>query len=184
MEYFVKREVRAGWSQYKATAYVFHGQKVQGKYSSLTFRDTHGEAIAGTAWEAMTALCHDAQHDVGDTNYKYFPRMKIGTWVITCAPVEPYVPKRVMEHTQDLALDLSHRLQSAFEEIERLENGATRIKRTLKNYQRAVSDRSGEENSIDVRTWTTMSPIRFHTRYPPAKRCRTDDTRRTVSGNG
>jgi hypothetical protein len=87
---------------------VFDGQEVVGKHACPAPRVTYAEAMADTAWQALTSWNRSRHRDVKDSIYALYPRRKKGAFKFS--RVDPQIFRGAMAHSTSLYLDLGDHL--------------------------------------------------------------------------
>jgi hypothetical protein len=114
----IKRVPCPGREESKAIMEIISGPNVLSHHKGLAFRTTYQDAVADTAWQAITTYnyrCHDERRN---TVYYLLPQRKKNKFK-TCR-VKADVPRMLMVHHQDVFVEMSTHLQTAQQEIQKL----------------------------------------------------------------
>jgi hypothetical protein len=114
-EFRIKRVPRPGREEYKAIVEIFSRPNVLSRHKSPTFRATYQDAIADTAWQAITTYSHRYHDDLKNTIYHLLPQRKKSKF--KASGVKADVPGILMVHHQDMSVEMSTHLQVAQQEI-------------------------------------------------------------------
>jgi hypothetical protein len=114
-EFRIKRVSRPGWKEYKAIMEIFSGPNVLSRHKGLAFKATHHDAVANAAWQAITTYNRTYHEELKNTIYHLLPQRKKNK--IKTNGVKADVPRMLMVHHQDVAVEMSTHLQVAQQEI-------------------------------------------------------------------
>jgi hypothetical protein len=117
-EFKVKRVLHPGRDKYKAIVEILNGPNVLSCHQGLAFRATHQAAVGDAAWQAITTYNSEYHDKLKNTVYHLLPQRKKGKF--KASGVKADIPRMLMVHHQDIALEMSTRLQAAQWEIQSL----------------------------------------------------------------
>jgi hypothetical protein len=84
-------------------------------HKGSSFRATYQDAVADAAWQAITTYNRRYHEDLKNTVYHLLPQRKKNKF--KTFGVKADVPRMLMVHYQDVAVEMSTRLQAAQLEI-------------------------------------------------------------------
>jgi hypothetical protein len=88
---------------------------VLSRHKGSSFRATYQDAVADAAWQAITTYNRRYHEDLKNTVYHLLPQRKKNKF--KTFGVKADVPRMLMVHYQDVAVEMSTRLQAAQLEI-------------------------------------------------------------------
>jgi hypothetical protein len=118
LEFRIKKVPRAGWEEYKAIMEIFSGPNVLSRHKGPTFRATYQDAVANVAWQAITTYNRRYHEEIKNTIYHLLPQRKKNKF--KTSGVKAHVPRMLMVHHRDMAMEMSTRLQAAQQDIWKL----------------------------------------------------------------
>jgi hypothetical protein len=114
-EFRIKRISCPGREEYKAIMEIISGPNVLSRHKGPTFRTTYPDAVADTAWQAITTYSQRYHDKLRNTVYHLLPQRKRNQFKVSA--VKDDVPRMLMVHHQDVVVEMSTRLQTAQQEI-------------------------------------------------------------------
>jgi hypothetical protein len=75
-EFRIKRISRPGWEEYKAIVEIISGPNVLNRHKGPVFRTTYQDAVADTAWQAITTYSRRYHDELRNTVYHLLPQRK------------------------------------------------------------------------------------------------------------
>jgi hypothetical protein len=115
LEFRIKRVSHPGREEYKVIVEIFSGPNVLSRHKGSSFRATYQDAVADIAWQAITTYNRRYHEDLKNTVYHLLPQRKKNKF--KTFGVKADVPRMLMVHYQDVAVEMSTRLQAAQLEI-------------------------------------------------------------------
>jgi iron-sulfur cluster repair protein YtfE (RIC family) len=91
---------------------------VLSRHKGPAFRTTYQDALADAAWQAITTYSRRYHDELRNTVYYLLPQMKKNKFKVS--GVRADVPRMLMVHLQDVFVEMSTRLQTAQQEIQKL----------------------------------------------------------------
>jgi iron-sulfur cluster repair protein YtfE (RIC family) len=91
---------------------------VLSRHKGPAFRTTYQDALADAAWQAITTYSRRYHDELRNTVYYLLPQMKKNKFKVS--GVKADVPRMLMVHLQDVFVEMSTRLQTAQQEIQKL----------------------------------------------------------------
>jgi hypothetical protein len=141
-EFRIKRVLRPGWEEYKAIMEIFSGPNV--------LRATYQDAVADPAWQVITTNNRKYHEVLKNTVYHLLPQRKKNKFKTSGVNVD--VPRMLMVHRQDMAVEMSTRLQAAQQEIQKLHDLLRDSDATIRGYQRMVASEASDLYACDTYT--------------------------------
>jgi hypothetical protein len=114
----IKRIPCPGREEYKAIMEILSGPNVLSRHQGPAFRTTCQDAVADTAWKAITAYSRRYHDELRNTVSHLLPQRKKNKFMVSGVRVD--VPRMLMVHHQDVFVEMSTRLQTAQQEIQKL----------------------------------------------------------------
>jgi hypothetical protein len=112
---------------------IINGPNVLSCHQGLIFRATHQAAVGDTSWRAITTNNHE-YHDMLKNNvYHLLPQRKKNKF--NDSRVKADIPRMLMVHHQDVAVEVSTHLQAAQWEIQSLRDQLRGSDATIREYQ-------------------------------------------------
>ena len=164
-EFVIKRVPRPGRDTYTARVDIYDLQHLLSTHYNPTPWLTEDGAVSDAAWEAVTYYSYVYRHRLTGSVYALFPRRRRGRGDYTLAPLPAEVPRRDTIYSQDMALNLSDRLQSALGEIRALEEMLRNTEATLRARLRMQQGEDSDLYSSEACTWIATSPDRGRPEY-------------------
>jgi hypothetical protein len=154
-EFRIKRIPRPGQEEYKTTMEILSGPNVLSRHKGPAFRTTCQDAVADTTWQAITTYSRRYHDELRNTAYHLLPQRKKNKFKIS--EVKADVPRMLMVHHQDVFVEMSTRLQTAQQEIQKLYDQLRDSEATVRAYQRMVAGEASDLYAFDTCTWSTTS---------------------------
>jgi hypothetical protein len=107
----IKRVPRPVREEYKAMMEIFSGPNVLSHHKGPTFRATYQDAVADTAWQAITTNSHKYHEELKNSIYHLLPQRKKNKF--KTSRVKADVLRMLMVHHQDVVVEMSTHLQAA-----------------------------------------------------------------------
>jgi hypothetical protein len=107
-EFRIKRAPHPGREEYKAIVEIFSGPNVLSRHKGPAFRATYQDAVANAAWQAITTYNRRYHEELKNTVYHLLPQRKKNKF--KSSGVKADVPRMLMLHHQDVAVEISTRL--------------------------------------------------------------------------
>jgi hypothetical protein len=117
-EFRIKRILRPGREEYKAIVEIISRPNVLSRHKGPASRTTYPDAVADVAWQAITTYSQRYHDELRNTVYHLLPQRKRNQFKVF--GVKADVPKMLMVHHQDVVVEMSARLQTAQQEIQKL----------------------------------------------------------------
>jgi hypothetical protein len=154
-EFRIKRVLWPSREEYKAIMEIFSGPNVLSSHKGLAFRATYQDAVATTTWQAITSYDHRYHEELKNTVYHLLPQRKKNKF--KTFGVKADVPRMLMVHHLDVAVEMSTRLQAAQQEIQKLHDQLRESDATIRGYQRMGAGESCDLYTSDTYTWSATS---------------------------
>jgi hypothetical protein len=156
-EFRIKSVSRPRWEEYKAIIEIFSGPNVLSRRKGPAFRATYQDAVANAAWHAITTYNRRYHEELKNTIYHLLPQRKNK---FKTSGIKADVPRMLMVHHRDVAVEMSTRLQAAQQEIQKLHDQLRDFDATIRGYQRMVAGEANDLYTSDTYTWsfTTSGP--------------------------
>jgi hypothetical protein len=134
---------------------IISGPNVLSRHKGPAFRTTYQDAVADAAWQAITT-CSCRYHDeLRNTVYYLLPQRKKNKF--KASRVKTNVPRMLIVHHQDVFAEMSTRLQTAQQEIQKLRDQLRDSDATVRAYQRMVAGEASDLYASDTYTWSATS---------------------------
>jgi hypothetical protein len=154
-EFRIKRISRPGWEEYKAIVEIISGPNVLSRHKGPAFRTTYPDAVANTSRQAITTYSRRYHDELRNTVYHLLPQRKKNQFKVS--GVKADVPKMLMVHHQDVVVEMSTRLQTTQQEIQKLRDQLRDSDTTIRAYQRMVAGEASDLYASDTCTWSATS---------------------------
>jgi hypothetical protein len=138
----IKRILRPGREEYKAIVEIISGPNVLSRHNGPAFRTTYLDAVADAAWQAITTFRRRYHDELKNTVYHLLPQRKRNQFKVS--GVKADVPRMHMVHHQDVVVEMSTRLQTAQQEIQKLRDQLRDLDATVRAYQRMVAGEASD----------------------------------------
>jgi hypothetical protein len=156
-KYRIKEVPRPGWVKFKAVAEIFLESRVLCRHKGPTFRVSHSDAMADTAWQAITSWVRSNKSRLQNSIHRLLPYRKKDQF--KAYGVKKDVPSMEMVHHQDVMVELSTRLLAAQREIETLRIQLRNADATIQGYMRMVDGQASDLYASNMDTWSATSSI-------------------------
>jgi hypothetical protein len=153
-EFRIKRVPRLGREEYKAIIEIFSRPNVLSRQKGLAFRATYQDAVANAAWQAITTYNRRYHEELKNILYHLLPQRRKSRF--KTYGVKADVPRMLMVHHQNMAVEMSTSLQVAQREIQKLHDQLRDSDVTIRGYQRMVAGEADLYTS-DTYTWSATS---------------------------
>jgi hypothetical protein len=110
LEFGIKRVLCPGQEEYKAIMEIISGPNVLSRHKGLAFRTTYQDAVADTAWQAITTYSCIYRDELRNTIYYLLPQRKKNKFKTSAVNAD--VPRMLMVHHQDVFVEMSTHLQT------------------------------------------------------------------------
>jgi hypothetical protein len=117
-EFRIKRILRPGREEYKAIVEIISGPNVLHRHKGPAFRTTCQDAVADAAWQVITTYSRRYHDELRNTIYHLLPQRKRNKFKVS--GVRTDVSRMLMVHHQDVFVEMSTRLQTVQQEIQKL----------------------------------------------------------------
>jgi hypothetical protein len=121
-EFRIKRILCPGREEYKANMEIISGPNVLSRHKGPAFRTTCQDAVADAAWQAITTYSCRYHDELRNTIYHLLPQRKKNKFKVF--GVRADVPKMLMVHHQDVFVEMSTRLQTTQQVIQKLRDSS------------------------------------------------------------
>jgi hypothetical protein len=121
-EFRIKRIPCPGREEYKANMEIISGPNVLSRHKGPAFRTTCQDAVADAAWQAITTYSCRYHDELKNTIYHLLPQRKKNKFKVF--GVRADVPKMLMVHHQDVFVEMSTRLQTTQQVIQKLRDSS------------------------------------------------------------
>jgi hypothetical protein len=154
-EFRIKRISCPGREEYKAIMEIISGSNVLSRHKGPAFRTTYQDAVADAAWQAITTYSRRYHDELRNTIYHLLPQRKKNKFKVF--EVKADVPRMLMVYHQDVFVEMSTRLQTAQQEIQKLCDQLRDSDVTVRAYQRMVAGEACDLYASDTCTWSATS---------------------------
>jgi hypothetical protein len=154
-EFRIKRILHLCREEYKAIVEILSGPNVLSRHMGPAFRTTCQDAVADAAWQTITTYSHRYHDELRNTIYHLLPQRKKNKFKVF--GVKADVPRMLMVHHQDVFVEISTRLQTAQQEIQKLYDQLRDSDATVRAYQRMVAGEASDLYASDTCTWSATS---------------------------
>jgi hypothetical protein len=154
-EFRIKRISRPGREEYKAIVEIISGPNVLSRHNGPAFRTTYPDAVVDAAWQAITTYSRRYHDELRNTVYHLLPQRKRNQFKVS--GVKADVPRILMVHHQDVVVEMSTRLQTAQQEIQKLRDQLRDSDATIRVYQRMVAGETSDLYTSDTCMWSATS---------------------------
>jgi hypothetical protein len=154
-EFRIKRILHPGWEEYKAIVEFISGPNVLSRHKGPAFRTTYQDVVANAAWQTITTYSQRYHDELRNTVYHLLPQRKKNNFKVS--GVKADVPRMLMVHHQDVFVDMSTRLQTAQQEIQKLRDQLRDSDAAIRAYQRMVAREASDLYASDTCTWSATS---------------------------
>jgi hypothetical protein len=154
-EFRIKRIPRPSREEYKAIVEIISGPNVLSQHKGPSFRTTCQDVVADAAWQAITTYNHRYHDEMRNTIYYLLPQRKKNKFKVS--GIKANVPRMLMVHHQDVFVEMSTRLQTIQQEIQKLHDQLRDLDATVRAYQRMVASEASDLYASDTCTWSATS---------------------------
>jgi hypothetical protein len=155
LKFKIKRVLRPGREEYKAIMEIFSLPNVLSRHKGPAFRATYQDVVADAAWQAITTYNRRYHEELKNTVYHLLPQRKKNKF--KTSGIKEDVPKMLMVHHQDVAVEMSTRLQAAQQETQKLRDQLRDSDMTIRGYQRMIAGEANDLCASDTYTWSATS---------------------------
>jgi hypothetical protein len=155
LEFRIKSDLCPGREEYKAIVEIFSGPNELSHHKGPSFRATYQDVVTDAAWQAITTYNHIYHEELKNIIYQLLPQRKKNRF--KTSGVKADAPRMLMVHHQDVALEMSTRLQAAQQEIQKLCDQLRDSDATIGGYQRMVAGETSDLYASDTYTWSATS---------------------------
>jgi hypothetical protein len=134
---------------------IISGPNVLSRHKGPAFRTTYRDAVADAAWQAITTYSRRYHDELRNTIYHLLPERKKNKFKVS--GVKADVPRMFMVHHQDVFMEMSTRLQTAQQEIQKLYDQLRDSNAMVRVYQRMVAGEASDLYAFDTCTWSATS---------------------------
>jgi hypothetical protein len=134
---------------------IISGPNVLSHHKGPAFRTTYQDAVADAAWQAITTYSHRYHDELSNIVYHLVPQRKKSKFKTSGVKVD--VPRMLMVHHQYVFVEMSTRLQTAQQEIQKLRDQLRDSDATIRAYQRMVAREASDLYASDTYTWLATS---------------------------
>jgi hypothetical protein len=162
--YEIKEVPHSGRVEFKAIAEIFFRSRVLYRHKGPAFRTSHSDAVADTAWQAITSWVRSNKSRLQNSVHYLLPYRKKDQF--KAYRVKRDIPRMEMVHHQDVAVELSARLLTTQHEIETLRTQLWNADATIRGYMRMVEGQASDLYASDTDTWTATSSVQGSSKEP------------------
>jgi hypothetical protein len=134
---------------------ILSGSNVLSHHQGLAFRATNQAVVGDTAWQAITTYNREYHDKLKNIVYHLLPQRKKDKFKASGFKAD--IPRMMMVHHQDIAVEMSICLQAAQWEIHSLRDQLRDSDATIRVYQRMVAGEASELYASDTDTWLATS---------------------------
>jgi hypothetical protein len=134
---------------------IINRPNVLSRHKGSAFRTTYQDAVADVAWQAITTYSRRYHDELRNTIYYLLPQRKKNKF--KSSGVKTDVLRMLMVHHQDAFVEMSTRLQTAQQEIQKLRDLLRDSNATIRAYQRMVAGEASDLYASDTCTWSATS---------------------------
>jgi hypothetical protein len=131
-----------GQEEYKAIMEIISGPNVLSQHKGPAFRTAYQDAVADAAWQVITTYSRRYHDELRNTVYYMLPQRKKNKFKVS--GVKADVPRMLMVHHQDVFVQMSTRLQTAQQEIQKLRDQLRVSNATVRSYERMVAGEASD----------------------------------------
>jgi hypothetical protein len=154
-EFRIKRIPCPGREEYKTIVEIISGPNVLNRHEGPAFRTTYQDVVVDTAWQAITTYSWRDHDELRNTVYHLVPQRKRNKFKVSGAKAD--VPRMLMVHHQDVFVEMSTRLQTGQQEIQKLCDQLRDLDATVRAYQMMVAGEASDLYASDTCTWSATS---------------------------
>jgi nicotinamide mononucleotide adenylyltransferase len=134
---------------------IISGPNVLYRHKGSAFKTTYHDAVADTAWQAITTYSRRYHDELRNTIYYLLPLRKKNKFKVSWVKAD--VPRMLMVHHQDVFVEMCTHLQTAQQEIQKLHDQLRHSDATVRAYQRMVAGEASDLYTSDTCTWSATS---------------------------
>jgi hypothetical protein len=134
---------------------IISGPNVLSRHKGPTFRTTYQDAVADAAWQAITTYSRRYHDERRNTVYHLLSQRKKNKFKVS--RVKADVPRMLMVHHQDVFVEMSTRLRTAQQKIQKLCDQLRDSDAMIRAYQRMVAGEASDLYASDTYTWSATS---------------------------
>jgi hypothetical protein len=134
---------------------IISGPNVLSRHKGPAFRTTYQDGVADAAWQTITAYSRRYHDELRNAVYYLLSQRKENKF--KASGVKADVPRMLMEHHQDVFVEMSTRLQTAQQEIQKLCDQLRDSDVTVRSYQRMVAGEASDLYASNTYTWLATS---------------------------
>jgi hypothetical protein len=162
--YRIKEVPRSGWVEFKAIAEIFFGSRILCRHKGPAFRTSRSDAVADAAWQTITSSVRSNKSWLENLVHYLLPYRKKDQF--KAYGVERDTPRMEMVHHQDVAVELSTHLLTAYQEIETLCAQLRNADAIIRGYRRMVEGQASDLYASNIDTWTCTSLVQSSSKEP------------------
>jgi hypothetical protein len=162
--YRIKEVPRLGRVEFKAIIEIFFGSRVLCRHQGPAFRISRSDAVAVTAWQAITSWVRSNKSRLQNSVHSLLPYRKKDQF--KAYGVKKDIRRMEMVHHQDVTVELSTRLLVAHREIETLHIQLRNADATIWGYIRMVEGQANDLYASDTATWSATSSVQGSGKEP------------------
>jgi hypothetical protein len=151
----MKRILRPGREEYKAIVEIINGPNVLSHHKGPAFKTTYQDAVADAASQVMTTYSRRYHDEMRNTVYYLLPQRKKNKFKASGVKVDVF--RMLMVHHQDVFVEMSTRLQTTQQEIQKLRDQLRDLDAIIRAYQRMVASEASDLYASDTCTWSATS---------------------------
>jgi hypothetical protein len=154
-EFRIKRISHPGREEYKAIMEILSGPNVLSRHKGPAFRTTCQDEVADAVWQTITTYSRRYHDELRNTVYHLLPQRKKNKFKVS--GVRADAPRMLMVPHPDVFVEMSTRLQTAQQEIQKLCDQLRDSDATIRAYQRMVAGEANDLYASDTCTWSATS---------------------------
>jgi hypothetical protein len=143
--------------EFKAIVEIFFGSRVLCRHKGPAFRTSRSDAVADTAWHAITSWVHSNKSRLQNSIHYLLPDKKRDQF--KAYGVKKDIPRMEMVHHQDVTVELSTHLLVTQCKIETLRIQLQNTDATIRGYMRMVEGQASDLYASGINTWTATSSV-------------------------
>jgi hypothetical protein len=151
-EFRIKRISHPDREEYKAIMEIISGPNVLSRHKGPPFKTTCQDVVANAAWQVITTYSRRYHDELRNTVYHLLPQRKKNKFKVS--GIKANVPRMLMVHHQDVFVEMSTRLQTTQQEIQKLRDQLRDSDATVRAYQRMVAGEASDLYASDTCTWS------------------------------
>jgi hypothetical protein len=155
VKFRIKRVPHPEREEYKTIMEIFSRPNVLSGHKGPAFRATYQDAVADAAWQVTTTYNRRYHEELKNTVYHLLPQRKNNKFKTSGLKAD--VPKMLMVHHLDVAVEMSTRLQAAQQEIQKLRDQLRDSDATIRGCHRMVDGEASDLYASNTYTWSATS---------------------------